>query len=88
MLPEVADILTQTRVVHQPIIEAWRTAENAHAESNSKGVVGKTGTKIPTTPNANASTPIMVKKIFTPAKVINHTEIAIKPQKIVTFALK
>ena len=62
--------------------------KNAHAESSSKGVVGKTGTKIPTIPTANASTPIMGKKIFTLAKVINHAGIAIKPQKIVTFALK
>lgn len=88
MLPEITDILAQPGVVNQPFIEAWRTAEKCPRREQQQGCRRQNGNKIPTIPNANASTPIMVKKIFTPAKVINHAEIAIKPQKIVTFALK
>ena len=44
-----------------------RKADKA-AASSRKGVVGSSGTKMPTTPSTNAAQPSMARKIFTVQK--------------------
>lgn len=69
--------------------QSYRRSElrkNAHADKSNNGVVGSRGRKIPTTPSTKESEPNMINAIFTGAKLINRSRIAIKPQKFVTFA--
>ena len=45
MLPEIADILAQPRVVNQPFIEAWRTAEKRPRREQQQGCRRQNGNK-------------------------------------------
>lgn len=70
LLAEIADVAAQTAVREQPVV--WSRGEEriqSAAASSRKGVVGSSGTKMPTTPSTKHRPPNAASNVFMAAKI-------------------